>query len=49
MLLQKSPKEAIQEKLQIDNRKIESENSVTLLGITIGNQLSFDEYISTYM
>ena len=49
MLLQKSPKEAIQEKLRTDNRKIESENSVTLLGITIVNHLSFVEYISKYM
>ena len=46
MLLQKSTKKVIQEKLQIDNNEIESENSVTLLGITIDNRLSFDDHIS---
>ena len=46
MLLQKSTKKVIQEKLQIDNNKVESENSVTLLVITIDNRLSFDEHIS---
>ena len=45
-LLQRSTKKVIQEKLQIDNNEIESENSVTLLGITIDNRLSFDDYIS---
>ena len=46
MLLQKFTKKVIQEKLQIDNNEIESEKSVTLLGITIDNQLSFDNHIS---
>ena len=46
MLLQKSTKKVIQEKLQIDNNEIESENSVTLLGIPIDNRLSFDDHIS---
>ena len=44
MLLQKSAKKVIQEKLQINN-EFESENAVTLLGITIGNLLSFDGHI----
>ena len=35
MFLQKSAKKVIQEKLQIDNKEIESENSVTLLAVTI--------------
>ena len=42
MLLQKSAKKVI----QIDNNKIESGNLVTLLGITIDNQLSFDDRTS---
>ena len=46
MLLQKSTKKLIQEKLQIDNKKNKSENSVTLLGITIDNRLSFDDHVS---
>ena len=46
MLLQKFRKKVIQEKLQIDNNEIEFENSVTLLVITIDNQLSFDDHIS---
>ena len=46
ILLQKSTKKVIQEKLQIDNNEIESDNSVTLLGITIDNRLSFDDHIS---
>ena len=46
MLLQKSAKKVIQEKLQIDNNEIESENLVTLLGITIVNRLSFHDHIS---
>ena len=46
MLLQKSTKKVIQETLQIDNNEIKSENSVTLLGITIDNRLSFDDHIS---
>ena len=46
MLLQKSTKNVIWEKLQIDNKEIESENSVALLGITIDNQLSFNDHIS---
>ena len=36
----------IQEKLHIDNNEIESENLLTLLGITIDNRLSFDGHIS---
>ena len=36
----------IQEKFQIDNNEIESENSVTFLGITIDDWLSFDDHIS---
>ena len=46
MLQLKSAKKVIQEKLQIGNNEIESENSLTLLGITIGNRLSFDDHIS---
>ena len=46
MLLQKSTKKLIQEKLQIDSNEIKSKNSVTLLGITIDNRLSFDDHIS---
>ena len=46
MLLQKSTKKVIQEKLQIHNNEIESENSVSLLGITIDNRSAFDDYIS---
>ena len=46
MVLQKSTKKVIQEKLQIDNNEIKSENLVTLLDITIDNQLSFDDHIS---
>ena len=46
MLQQKSTKKVIQGKLQIDNNEIESENSVTLFGITIGNLLSCDVHIS---
>ena len=36
----------LQEKLQIDSNEIKSKNSVTLLGITIDNRLSFDDHIS---
>ena len=46
MLLQKSTGKVIQKKLQIDNNEIESENSVTLLGVAIDNRLSFDDHIS---
>ena len=46
MLLQKSAKKVIQEKLQIDSNEDESENSLTLLGITIYNWLLFDDHIS---
>ena len=46
MPLQKSTKKVIQEKLQIDNNEVESENLLTLLGITIDNRLSFDDHIS---
>ena len=45
MLLQKSAKKLIQEKLQIAKNEIKSENSVTPLGITIGDRLSFDDPI----
>ena len=46
MFLQKSTKKVIQEKLQIGNNEIESENSVALLGITIDDRLSFDDHIA---
>ena len=46
MFLQKSTKKVIQEKLQIGNNEIESENSVALLGITTDNRLSFDDHIA---
>ena len=46
MLLQKPTKKVIKEKLQIDNNEIESENPMTLLGITIDNLLIFDDHIS---
>ena len=46
MLLQKFPKRIIQKKLQIDNNEIESENSVTLLGITTAKRLLFYDHIS---
>ena len=39
MILQKSTKKVIQEKLQIDNSEIRCENLVTPLGITIDNRL----------
>ena len=45
MLLQKYTKKVIQEKLQINNNEIESENLVTLLGIIIENGLSFDDHL----
>ena len=52
MFLQKSAKKVIQEKLQIDNKEIESENSVTLLAITIDNHLSlmiiFQNYVTKH-
>ena len=46
MLLQKSTKKVIQEKLQVDNNEIKSEKLVTLLGIAIDNRLSYDDHIS---
>ena len=46
ILLQKSTKKVIQEKLQIPRNEFKSENSVTLLGITIDNRLSIDYDIS---
>ena len=46
MLLQKSTNKVIQEKLETNNKEIESENSATLLGITIDNRSSFDDHIS---
>ena len=45
MLLQQSVQQVIQEILQNDSNEIEPENSVTLLGITIDNRLSFDDHI----
>ena len=45
MLLQKYTKKVIQEKLQINNNEIKSENLVTLLGIIIENWLSFDDHL----
>ena len=46
MLLQKSRKKVIQEKLQIDNNKIKSQNWLALLSITTDNWLPFDDHIS---
>ena len=46
MLLQNSTKKVIREKLESDNNEIESADSVIILGITIDNQLSFDDHIS---
>ena len=46
ILLQKSTKKVIQEKLQIRSNEFKSKNSVTLLGVTIDNRLSFDYHIS---
>ena len=46
MLLQKSTKKVMQEKLLIDNNKLKSQNWVALLGITTDNWLSFDDHIS---
>ena len=46
MLRQISTKKVIQEKFQINSNETESENSVTLLGITIDNPLLFDCHIS---
>ena len=43
--LQHSRKQLIQEKLPMDNNKIEFEDSETLLCITVDNRLSFDDYI----
>ena len=40
MLLQKFEKQVIQEKLQIDNNEIGSENLVTFLDVTTNNRLS---------
>ena len=44
MLLQNSTKQLIQGKL--NSNETESENLVTLLGVTIDNRLSFDDHIS---
>ena len=41
MLLKKSTNKFIKAKLQININEIESENSVTLLGITIDNRLPY--------
>ena len=46
MLPRKSTKKLIQEKPQINSNETEHENSVTLLGITINNRLSFDNHVS---
>ena len=46
MLLQNSTKKVIREKLEANNNEIESADSVSILGITIDNQLSFDDHIS---
>ena len=46
MLLQNSTKQLIQGKLKIDSNETESENLVTLIGVTIDNRLSFDDHIS---
>ena len=46
MLPRKSTKKLIQEKPQINSNETEYENSVTLLGISIDNRLSFDYHIS---
>ena len=46
ILPRKSTKKLIQEKPQINSNETEYENSVTLLGITIDNRLSFDNHIS---
>ena len=46
MLPRKSTKKLIQEKPQINSNETEYENSVTLLGITINNRLSFDNHVS---
>ena len=46
MLLQKSTKKVMQQKLLIDNNKIKSQNWVALLGSTTDNWLSFDDHIS---
>ena len=46
MLLQNSTKKVIREKLEANNNEIESADSVSILGITIDSQLSFDDHIS---
>ena len=46
VLLQKSIKKVIPEKLQISKNEIKSENSVILLGTTTDNRLPFDDHIS---
>ena len=46
MRLEQFTKQVIHEKFQIDSNEIDSENSMTLLGITIDNRLSFDDHIS---
>ena len=45
MRLEQFTKQVIHEKFQIDSNEIDSENSMTLLGITIDNRLSFDDHI----
>ena len=46
ILLQNSTKKVIREKFKADNNEIESADSVIILGITIDNQLLFDDHIS---
>ena len=46
LMLQKSTKKLVQEKLQIVYNEMKSENSVTLLGIAIDNRLSSNDHIS---
>ena len=46
MRLEQFTKQVIHEKFQIDSNEIDSENLMTLLGITIDNRLSFDDHIS---
>ena len=46
MLLHKSSTQNSVQKLELANNEIESENMVTLLGVTIDNKLTFDEHIS---
>ena len=49
ILLQKYAKKVIQEKLQIDNNEIESENLATLLGIAIDDRVPLDTIFQNYV